>query len=84
MTKIAKLYARAVARGGLRFTELEKLVFAFGFEFDRQRGSHRVYRRPDVPEGLIFQPEGKAAKPYQVEQFLAIVGEHGLTLEDTE
>ena len=70
---------------GLRFAELEQLAKAFGYAFDRQNGSHRVYRHPRVVPRLNIQPErdGKA-KEYQVRQFLRDIDAAGLTLgEDT-
>jgi len=68
---------------GLRFAEFVKLVEAFGFEYRRQVGSHRIHGRPDVREVVNVQPtkDGKA-KDVQVKDFLALVEQYGLRLED--
>ena len=67
---------------GLRFAEFTALIEAFGFELDRQRGSHRIYAQPDVREFVNVQPadDGKA-KPAQVKEFLHLVERYGLNLE---
>ena len=84
MTKAAKLYAWIVAnpRAAIPFRDFERLVVAFGFTLRRTTGSHRHYARPDLPTVVTIQPRGKDAKSYQVQQFLAICTEYGLTLDD--
>ncbi len=49
-------------------------VCDFFFTFDRQEGSHRIYKT-GVPERAIvnIQPCGKMAKPYQCRQVAAAV-----------
>ena len=64
------------------FPDLVNLVEGFGFRLARTRGSHQVFSHPAVPQLLNLQPAGGQAKPYQVEQFLKLVSEHGLRLED--
>ena len=81
MSRIAKLYASALANpGGLSFREFERLLAAFGFALSRTVGSHRQYVHPAVRRPLPVQPSGKAAKPYQVEQFLVMVEKHDLDM----
>ena len=58
------------------------LVEGFGFKLDRVRGSHHLLVHPDVPEVLNFQPEGSQAKPYQIRQFLRLIEEYELHLEE--
>ncbi|WP_353204262.1 type II toxin-antitoxin system HicA family toxin [Sphingomonas sp.] len=84
MTKTAKLYARIVAdpRASIPFRDFERLIVAFGFTLRRTTGSHRHYARADVPYVVTIQPRGKDAKSYQIQQFLAICAEFGLTLDD--
>jgi hypothetical protein len=49
------------------FDDFVRLVQAFGFDFERQRGSHQIYRHPLVLEKLNLQPlRDGSAKPYQV------------------
>jgi predicted RNA binding protein YcfA (HicA-like mRNA interferase family) len=83
MTRIAKLYARFLANPrGHSFREFEQLVGAFGFVELRQRGSHRTFRHPARIDLLVIQPRGKDAKDYQVREFLDMVRESGLELEE--
>jgi predicted RNA binding protein YcfA (HicA-like mRNA interferase family) len=84
VAKPRKLYLKAMNNPrGLRFAEFTALIEAFGFVLDRQRGSHRIYAREDVREFVNVQPQrdGKA-KAAQVESFLALVQQYGLSLED--
>ena len=70
---------------GLRFSEFESLVEAFGFRFVRQTGSHRFFGRPDGPVTLNIQPDHNGrAKAYQVRDLLKHVERFGLVLEDAE
>jgi predicted RNA binding protein YcfA (HicA-like mRNA interferase family) len=79
MTRITKLYARALANpGSLSFREFEWLVQAIGFVELRQRGSHRSFRHPTRADLLVIQPRGAEAKDYQVREFLDMVSESGL------
>lgn len=38
------------------FSDLTRLVEALGFELDRARGSHRLYRHPRTIERINLQP----------------------------
>ncbi len=78
MTRLAKLYEKAVRGSTLSFAEFQILILAFGFELDRIKGSHHVYKRAGVPERVNAQPQGKDAKRYQVEQFLDMIEAYGL------
>jgi predicted RNA binding protein YcfA (HicA-like mRNA interferase family) len=55
---------------GLSFRQLEHLLTLAKWKFERQTGSHRIWKSPG---GRIipFQPLGRKAKGYQVRQFLA-------------
>jgi hypothetical protein len=48
----------------------------------RERGSHKSYRHPAIPEVLTVQPNGKDAQPYQVRKFFDMMRRHGLSVED--
>jgi predicted RNA binding protein YcfA (HicA-like mRNA interferase family) len=84
VTRIEKLYAATLANpaASLPFRDFERLVRAFGFTFERQRGSHRSYSHPRCPRLLVIQPRGASAKPYQVREFLGMIEEFELTLDD--
>ena len=76
---------RRLASGALqnvRFSDMIDLVEGFGFRLDRTRGSHHVFVHPEVPEVLSLQPEGSQAKAYQIREFLELIEEYELRLEE--
>ena len=83
MIKPSKLYARLLAsRTSMRFRDFQRVLEAFGFTLDRINGSHHQYRHPLASRPLSIQSKGNMAKPYQIDQFLDMVEEFSLTLED--
>lgn len=83
MTKPPKLLAKAMAKQtNLRFTDMIRLVEAFGFKLVRVSGSHHIYARDGVDELINLQNVKGQAKPYQVRQFLALVEGYNLVLGD--
>jgi predicted RNA binding protein YcfA (HicA-like mRNA interferase family) len=86
LTRKRKLLARILSGSkNVRFDDLVTLVEAFGFELKRISGSHHIFKHPKVPDLLTLQPaENGRAKPYQIRQFLALVEEYNLKLEDDE
>jgi predicted RNA binding protein YcfA (HicA-like mRNA interferase family) len=64
------------------FSEFCKLIEAFGFQLSRVRGSHHIYVHAGVSELVNVQNVGGHAKPYQVRQFLKLVEEYNLSLEE--
>ena len=82
MTRVAKLHAWMAAnpRASMPFRDFERLLKAFGFVLVRTTGSHRQYAHPKVTRILSIQPRGKKAKSYQIEQFVAMIGEFELTM----
>lgn len=84
MTKAAKLYALLLqsTNRSVDFRDFVAMIEAFGFEIIRTKGSHRSYAHPTCDALLVVQPKGKDAKRYQVREFLGIVEENGLTLDD--
>ena len=50
------------------FNDFVRLVEAFGFEYDHQRGDHIYYRHPKVREILNLQERRGQAKHYQVRE----------------
>ena len=65
---------------GLRFSGLCRLAEAFGFVFQRQKGSHRVYAHDGIRQIMNFQNDRGMAKPYQVRQLLDCIDRNNLTL----
>ena len=84
MVKPAKLYAllQDSSARTVAFRDFERLLRAFGFVHERTVGSHRQYVHPNVPFPFPVQPSRKEAKRYQVRQFLDIVAEHELSIEE--
>lgn len=84
MTQLNKLFARLLAnpRQSIAFRDFLTLLSAFGFTHIRTRGSHQAWHHPAASRPLIVQPRGKDAKPYQVQQFLDMIEEMGLKLDE--
>ncbi len=66
----------------IRFNEMVTLVEAFGFRLSRVSGSHHIFTHPQVHELINLQNVGGQAKPYQIRQFLRLVEQYSLKLED--
>lgn len=79
-----KLWGR-LGRGhfqNIDFRDFCRLIEAFGFELQRQRGSHHVYARDESRELVNVQPRRDgSAKAYQVEQFRKLVREYDLSMK---
>ncbi|MBD1920176.1 type II toxin-antitoxin system HicA family toxin [Microcoleus sp. FACHB-831] len=58
------------------------LIEAFGFSLDRINGSHHIFKHPSVPGLINIQNKKGKAIPYQIRQFLLLIEEYALTLED--
>ena len=78
MSRCSDLLERAKQNpDGLRFAELCKLAECHGWVFAREKGSHRLYKRPAAPRPMNFQEgENGTAKTYQVRQLLAWIEEN--------
>jgi predicted RNA binding protein YcfA (HicA-like mRNA interferase family) len=76
-----KVWAR-IESGNLdvRFDDLLRLSYAFGFELARVRGSHHILLHSERQIMLNLQPADGKAKRYQIRQIEAAVREHGLRL----
>ena len=64
----------------IRFDDLLRLAYAFGFELARTRGSHHILIHVELAVMLNLQPADGKAKRYQVRQLESVVREHGLRL----
>lgn len=82
--KPSKIYehVQRFPRSVISFRDFERLIVAFGFVLQRTRGSHRAYKRADVPELLTIQPKGNDAQPYQVRKFLYMIEQFQLELDE--
>jgi hypothetical protein len=66
----------------IRFNDFVSLVEGFGFKLSRIRGSHHIFEHPNVSELLNLQNDKGQAKPYQIRQFLQLIEQYDLKLED--
>ncbi|WP_199321165.1 type II toxin-antitoxin system HicA family toxin [Microcoleus sp. FACHB-831] len=66
----------------IQFDEMVTLIEAFGFSLDRINGSHHIFKHPSVPGLINIQNKKGKAIPYQIRQFLLLIEEYALTLED--
>ena len=76
---------RRLASGALNnvsFADFRRLIEACGFELDRIHGSHHIYYHPSVPEEINLQPMHGDAKPYQIRQFLYLIEEYHVKVEE--
>jgi predicted RNA binding protein YcfA (HicA-like mRNA interferase family) len=81
--KAQKILERVLAGSkNISFADTQRLVEAFGFRLSRISGSHHIYSHPDIRELVNLQDAGGQAKPYQIRQFLKLVEEYNLKLED--
>ena len=64
------------------FSDMQRLVEAFGYRLARVSGSHHIYSHPAVRELVNLQNDHGKAKPYQIRQFLKLVEEYNLQLEE--
>ncbi len=84
MPKLSKLFQNLLAgrTQAIRFREFQRLLEAFGFRLARIKGSHHVYGHELAERPMIVQPNGKDAKGYQVQQFLDMIEQLGLKMDD--
>jgi predicted RNA binding protein YcfA (HicA-like mRNA interferase family) len=66
----------------ISFKDFCNLLFGFGFELVRTKGSHNIYKNDKVPELINIQNVNGFVKTYQVKQFLKIIEKYNLKLED--
>jgi predicted RNA binding protein YcfA (HicA-like mRNA interferase family) len=83
MSKKRKLLEKILAGSkNIQFDELVTVVEAFGFTLSRVNGSHHIFTHPGIPEIVNLQNKKGKAIPYQVRQFLVLIEQYALTLED--
>ncbi len=83
MTKKQKLLQKILSgTNNIQFNEIDTLIKAFGFSLARISGSHHIYNRPDLPEIINIQNKKGQVSAYQVRQFLSLVEQYNLKLEE--
>jgi len=78
MTRCEKLLQKARrSPANLGFDDLLRLAECHGFTLGRVKGSHYVFKLPGAKGVLTLQrARNGQAKPYQVKQLLALIGDH--------
>ena len=81
-SKKDKLYNAAKnSPSNIRFQDLCNLAEEVGFKLRKIKGSHRIYKHPNLPEMMTFQPDkgdSSKAKAYQVRQLLSCIEDNDL------
>lgn len=65
--KLLEQILRGASDANIAFDDLRQLLRHLGFE-ERVRGSHHIFRRPNVAEKINLQRDDGKAKVYQVRQ----------------
>ena len=68
----------------IRFSDMVALVESFGFRLSRIKGSHHIFAHPNVVELVNIQDLSGKVKPYQVRQFLLLIEQYNLKMEDEQ
>lgn len=76
--KILEKVVRGASDTNIAFDDLRRLLGSLGFS-ERIKGSHHIYRHPDVVEKINLQRSGAKAKPYQVRQVREILLKYRLS-----
>lgn len=83
MTQKRKLLAKILNnQKNVSFDDIATLIEAFGFYQSGVGGSHHVFEHSDIPELVNLQNQRGQAKSYQIRQFLTLLEQYNLTLED--
>jgi predicted RNA binding protein YcfA (HicA-like mRNA interferase family) len=83
MSKKRKLLEQILSGSkNISFRDMVSLIEAFGFTLSRISGSHHIFTHPDIPERVNLQNYKGKAKSYQIRQFLTLVEQYNLKLED--
>ena len=78
-----KLFKKIISGSeNIRFDDVVTVVEAFGFRLARISGSHHIFKRDGIPKLLNLQNLNGKAKAYQIRQFLALMDEYNLTMEE--
>lgn len=68
----------------IRFQDMVTLIEAFGFRLCRVKGSHHIFTHPEIPELLNLQNVAGKAKPYQIRQFLGLIEQYNVIMEEDD
>jgi len=76
----------SILRGSanVSFADAVALLKALGFSLARRKGSHHIFKHPDIDELINIQDYSGKIKRYQLRQLVTIIERYGLTLGDDE
>jgi len=78
-----KLFASiSNSQKNVKYKDFVLLIEAFGFRCERTRGSHNMYTHDSIMRTLNIQNDKGEGKSYQIKDFLKIVEEYELEMED--
>ncbi|MCO5250231.1 MAG: type II toxin-antitoxin system HicA family toxin [Candidatus Kapabacteria bacterium] len=78
--KVEKILKKLIAgTHNVKFGEMLYLLEAFGFELDRTKGSHHIFKHVGINEIVNIQNVNGEVKSYQVKQVLTIIERNSLT-----
>jgi len=77
-SKIYNAVMSGQSDNNIPYTDFQNLIIDLGFEFQRQEGSHRIYRHPIYKVNMNIQAGGNKAKGYQVRQLKAIIKKYNM------
>ena len=69
-------------RNNVKFNDFVLLLSYFGFKLRRTNGSHHIYKNYTIGKSINIQNIKGEAKSYQIKQFLEIIEEYELEMED--
>ena len=81
-TKVYEAIISGKSDNNIKYTDFQNLIVDLGFEFMRQKGSHKIYYHYNINETMNIQPDGNKAKGYQVEQLRKYIKEYKSDLEN--
>ncbi|MDH5716913.1 MAG: type II toxin-antitoxin system HicA family toxin [Spirochaetia bacterium] len=80
--KSEKLLRKIInSQSNIRFEDFIKLIKEYGFIQSRVKGSHHIFKHPEVEELINIQNAEGKAKPYQIKQFISIIEKYDLKLK---
>jgi len=72
-TKIYDAVKRGTSDNNINFADFQNLIIDLEFEYQRQEGSHIMYRHKKHKVKMNIQRDGNKAKDYQVRQLRNII-----------
>jgi predicted RNA binding protein YcfA (HicA-like mRNA interferase family) len=71
--KVYKAVMGGISDNNIKYADFQNLVVDLGFVFQRQEGSHAIYRHMACRANMNIQPDGSKAKGYQVRQLRGLI-----------